>query len=380
MTTFDFDTIVDRRGTSSLKWDRYQGRDIIPLWVADMDFRAPLPVIEALHERVSHGVFGYGLPPSELTETVIEMMEMSHGWQVDKEWIIWLPGLVTGINAVCRTVGQSGDAVATLTPVYPPFLSAPANSDRELVTVPLAETETRWEIDFDRLQEMLTPRTRLFLHCNPQNPTGRVFGRAEQERLAQICEERDIIICSDDIHNGLILDERCDYLPLASIDKRISNRTITLMAPSKTFNLPGFGCSFAIIENPVLRKRFQEVTAGIVPHGNVLGYTAALAAYQKGGLWQQALLGYLRKNHDLLQREIGEIIGLQMKPAQATYLAWIDIRETGQIKPEPFFEEAGVGILDGGHFGGSGWVRLNFACPRITLQTAIRRIKSALNE
>ncbi len=378
MATADFNSVIERRGTSSLKWDRYKDRDVIPLWVADMDFSAPLAVIEALHERVSHGIFGYSLAPEELTDTVLEMLERLYNWRVEREWIVWLPGLVTGINVTCRSVGKAGDSVVTSTPIYPPFLSAPGLSQRKLIKAPLMETSERWEIDFESFEQAVTPETSLFLHCNPHNPAGRVFSLEEQEKLAQICAKHEIVICADEIHNGLILDEKLTHIPTATLDSAIMDRTITLMAPSKTFNLPGFGCSFAIISNDQLRRRFIATSAGIVPHGNVLGYTAALAAYQHGESWRQELLSYLRENHDLVRREIESINGLAMKPVEATYLAWIDARDTGQKDPGAFFEAAGVGLVDGSHFGNPGWVRLNFACPRQTLQEGLDRIRNAL--
>ncbi|HEX5680571.1 MAG TPA: aminotransferase class I/II-fold pyridoxal phosphate-dependent enzyme, partial [Desulfobacterales bacterium] len=214
---FDFDEVIDRRGTASEKWEKYRGRDILPMWVADMDFRSPPAVIEALHRRTEHGVFGYTGPSPELVAATLSMLERDHGWQVDPDWIVWLPGLVSGLNLTCRAVGEEGDEVLTLTPVYPPFFSAPGNSRRGVVRVPLREENNRWSIDFERLEAAVTPRTRLFMLCNPHNPVGRVFDRAELQGLADFCLQRGIVICADEIHCGLLLDPDKRHIPIATL-------------------------------------------------------------------------------------------------------------------------------------------------------------------
>ncbi|MEJ2640883.1 MAG: PatB family C-S lyase [Desulfosarcinaceae bacterium] len=377
---FDFDTLVERRGTASLKWERYKGRDIIPMWVADMDFKSPPAVIRALRRRAEMGVFGYTLPPERLTAVVVAMLAEVYGWQVQPEWLVWLPGLVTGLNLACRAVGEEGDAVMTAVPVYPPFLSAPGYSRRELITVPLKEEGLRWTFDFDRLEAMITDKTRLFILCNPHNPVGRVFTREELHQLAAICLRHDIVICSDEIHCSLILDDDKPHLPTATLGPEVAARTITFMAPSKTFNLPGLGCAFAVISDKKLRTRFKRSMAGIVAHPNLMGYTAAMAAYTECADWQAALLDYLRGNREVVTRAVGEMAPLSMGPVEATYLAWIDLRASGIEKPIQFFESAGVGLQDGVEFGGPGFARLNFGCPRSRLKQALARMKAALEE
>jgi cystathionine beta-lyase len=378
VTAYDFDRIVDRRGTDSDKWDKYKDKPILPLWVADMDFSSPPAVLEALHQRVDHGVFGYSRAPQALVETVLAMLAEQYDWHVEPSWLIWLPGLVSGLNVSCRAVGERGDDILTAIPVYPPFLTAPRNSERNLVTVPLVQDGAQWGFDFDQLAAAITPATRLFILCNPHNPVGRVFTREELTQLAQLCLQRGIVICADEIHCGLILDGDKRHLPMATLDPQVAEMTITLMAPSKTYNLPGLGCSFAVIPNPKLRQPFKTAMRGIVPHVNLMGYTAALAAYRGGQAWHEQLLAYLRDNRDQVERQIAQMPGLSMAHVEATYLAWIDTRPLGLEQPLAFFEAAGVGLSNGTEFGTEGFMRLNFGCPQKTLTEALRRMRQAL--
>jgi cystathionine beta-lyase len=377
---FDFDTPVERRATASLKWDRYGNRDIIPLWVADMDFRSPPAVIRALQQRVAYGVFGYTLAPQELNDAVVAMLKNLYGWEIEPDWLVWLPGLVTGLNVVCRAVGEEGDDVMTAVPVYPPFLTAPGHFRRNLIKVPLKEENNRWQFDFDRLERSITAKTRIFILCNPHNPVGRVYTRDELETLAAICKKHDILICSDEIHCGLILDKEKPHIPAASLDRDTAARTITLMAASKTFNLPGLGCAYAVIGEENLRRRFKEAMAGIVPMVNALGYTAARAAFEDCDGWHTALLEYLRGNREIVKAAVHGMPHLSMAPVEATYLAWIDMRAAGMKNPAAFFENAGVGLQDGIEFYGPGFARLNFGCSRSLLEKALQRMTVALED
>jgi cysteine-S-conjugate beta-lyase len=377
---FAFNAVVDRRETASMKWDRYKGKDIIPLWVADMDFRSPPAVIHALQQRIDHGVFGYTVPPESLNRTVVEMLAAEYNWSIQPQWLVWLPGLVTGLNVACRAVGKDNDDVMTTVPVYPPFLSAPGNSRRNLIKVPLRERQNQWRIDFERLENAITPDTRLFILCNPYNPVGRIFNRDELVTLAAICERHDIIICSDEIHCGLLLDTGKAHIPTAALDAEVAERTITLMSPSKTFNLPGLGCAFAVISEKELRRCFIEKMSGLVPLVNALGYAAAEAAYRHCSEWHTDLLAYLRQNRDTVANAIGQMPLLSMAPVEATYLAWIDVRSAGLQNPVKFFEDAGVGLQDGVEFDGPGFVRLNFGCRRALLEEALRRISGAMEK
>ena len=375
---FDFDRMVERHNSDSLKWHKYQGRDVIPMWVADMDFQAPEPILEALRARVEHGVFGYAVPSEELAQVVVERMAKMYGWRIEPSWIVWLPGVVSALNIVCRAFGDDGEDVLTFSPIYPPFLSAPPLSRKNVQTIPLDRYDGSYVMAPDRFEREITPQSHILLLCNPHNPVSRRFERQEVERIAEVCLRHDIILCSDEIHCDLVLDGGL-HTPTATLGPEISARTITLMAPSKTFNIPGLSCSLAIIENAELRTQFNRARSGIVPWTNALGYAACLAAYRDCEPWRLALIDYLRGNEQLLHRFINEDIpGLAMDHVQATYLAWIDTRPLGLPHPERFFELAGVGLSDGKDFLAEGFVRLNFGCPRATLLAGLERMKHAV--
>ncbi len=371
---FDFERVINRRSGDSLKWNKYPGRDVLPLWVADMDFAAPPAIIAALGERVAQGCFGYPVPWPALTESVLAYLQREYAWHVAPEWLVWLPGLVCGINVACRAIDGG---VLTATPVYPPFLSAPALCGRDLVKVPLRLSGARWGWDFAALEAGVTAETRLLLLCHPHNPVGRAWDAGELAELAAFCKRHDLFVCSDEIHCGLLLDAGRRHLPLALLGAEMASRCITLMAPSKTFNIPGLGCAFAVVSEPTLRRRFCAAMRGIVPDVNVLGLTAAQAAYTDCEDWRQALLSVLRGNRDRVQAVVGALPRLAMTPVEATYLAWIDARGLGVADPAKFFEDAGVGLSNGADFGLPGWVRLNFGCPRATLDAALERMISA---
>jgi len=381
--SYDFDQIIDRRHTESLKW-RYYDEDVLPLWVADMDFAAPEPVIRALQERVAHGIFGYGLPPDSLREVIQERLARLYGWHVETGEIFFVPGVVTGFNLACRAIGAPGDEVLVEAPVYPPMLSAPGGTERICKAVPLVEGRGRYEHDFDAFEQAITERTSLFLLCNPHNPVGRVFETTELEHLAEICLRHDIVICSDEIHCDFIYKGH-RHVPIASLSPEVAAQTITLLAPSKTYNIAGLSCSVGVIQNPDLRARLKQTCTGLVPHVNVLGYTAGLAAYRDGQAWLDALLVYLEANRDyLLKYTATHMPSIKCKQPEGTFLAWLDCRETSiPGNPHQFFlEHARVALNDGATFGrgGEGFVRLNFGCPRATLTEALERMQAALEE
>ncbi len=385
LTEFDFDTPIDRQQfpyDDSVKWAKYAGRDVLPMWVADMDFAAPPVVLDALKARIDHGVLGYPHVTQSVVDAVELHLERDLGWTVDPDWLVWLPGLVTGLNVACRAVGETGSGVLTATPVYPPFTSAPKLSDRTLQTVSLVQQGADWVLDLDAVIAASDQSTKLLMLCNPHNPVGRVWRKDELLALAALAEARDWIICSDDIHCELVLEPGVSYTPLASLSPNIARRTISLFAPSKTYNIPGLGASFAVIPDAGLRRRFERVMAGIVPHINVLGYTAMEAAFRHGVPWRDALLGYLRGNRDRLVAAVNDMPGLKVHSPEATYLAWVDAR--GLQLPEgisaaQFFEAVGVGLSPGQDFqaGATDYVRINFGCTRQTLDEAIARMARA---
>ena len=373
--TFDFDHPPDRRGGDSAKWNRWAGRDVLPLWVADMDFPAAPAVQEALRRRVEHGVFGYGEPWPSLVEAVVGHLAAEYGWAIEPAWIVWLPGLVTGLHVACRA---AGGAAFTATPVYPPFLSAA----ERVLTAPLRRGPDRWEWDLAAVEAALAPEVRLFLLCHPHNPVGRAWDEAELRALDALAERRGLVVCSDEIHCGLVLEAGRPHRPFATLSDGAARRSITLMSPSKTFNLPGLGCAFAIVPDAPLRRAFRRAMRGIVPHPNVLGLVACEAALRGGAAWHRAVLDYLRGNRDRVLAAIGALPALRTTPIEATYLAWIDARGAGLARPWQRFLDAGVGLSDGREFGPGalydGFVRLNFACSRAVLDEALGRIAAAL--
>ena len=376
MTT-DFDSILDRRATASLKWDRYPDPGVIPMWVADMDFAAPPPILRALRERLEHGVLGYAIPTGELASTVCSHLAREYAWEVDPDWLVWLPGVVPGLNAACRAHAKGGPVV-TLTPIYPPFLTAPPNAGVPAISVPLAVHQDRYELDFPALREQTPASCGLLLLCNPQNPAGSLHSAGELAELAAFAEERGLIICSDEIHCGLVLEEGVRHTPFAALSNGAAARSIVLMAPSKTYNIPGLSCAFAVIPNPGLRKPFEQAMDGIVPDVNALGLLACEVAYRDCAEWHADLIAYLRGNRDLLEQRVASLPGLRMLHPEATYLGWIDCRESGISDPADFFEGSGVGLDDGAIYGSPGFVRLNFACPRAQLAEALDRMENGL--
>lgn len=371
---FDFDRVDDLRGGDSVKWNRYAGRDVLPLWVADMDFAAPPAVVAALQARVAQGHFGYAEAWPGVLDTVLAHLARAYGWRVEADWLVWLPGLVSGLNVACRAVDGG---VLTATPVYPPFLSAPRLAGRSLRTVPLRCEAGCWRWDFAALEAAVTPDTRLLLLCHPHNPVGRAWDDEELGGLADFCARHDLIVCSDEIHCGLILDADRRHRPWATLGDDAARRSITLMAPSKTYNIPGLGCAFALIPDAALRRRFARAMQGIVPHVNALGMAACAAAYRDCDDWRDALIAYLRANRDRVAAAVAQMPGLAVGHVEATYLAWLDARGLGTERPAEFFEAAGVGLSDGADFGLPGWLRLNFGCPRSTLESALQRMRAA---
>ncbi len=392
---YDFDQLLDLRNSDCVRWQLYE-EDVIPLWVADMDFVSPQPVIQALQERVAFGVFGYpegaggtDKEKVELRQIIVERLARLYRWQVAPEEIVFVPGVVTGFNLACHAVAEPGGAVLVQPPVYHPFLEAPLNAGMARQEAQLTRlADGTYEIDDEQFSATINNQTRLFILCNPHNPVGRVFRRDELLRMAEICLQRGVLICSDEIHCDLVYTGY-QHIPIASLDPEIARNTITLMAPSKTFNIPGLQFAFAVIQNADLREKYKKSGKGLVGWINTLGWVAAQAAYQAGQEWLDQVLAYLEANRDFLFDTVqNELPGISMQSPEATYLGWLDCRNSpawkevdGKRDAHKFFlEHARVALSEGAMFGagGEGFVRLNFACPRSRLAEALDRMKQAI--
>lgn len=372
-----FDKPVVKDGLCSVKWNRY-GDDVIPLWLADTDYAAPAAVIEALNERVSRGIFGYAHAPQALTELFVARLSRLYGWSPDVGSILYVPGIVPALNLCCQAFAAVGERVIVPSPIYPPFKVAPVRSGQTPVMVPMKPEKGRWSLDWNALQDIGQSGARLLLFCNPHNPTGTVFSRAELERLASIAEQYDLIVVSDEIHCDLVLDADKSHVPLATLSEDMRRRTVTLTGPSKTFNLAGLGCGIVVIEDETLRNRFKLAQVGIMSGVNVLAYAAAEAAYRDGDAWLADQIEYLRANRDYLESALSVLPGVEVFHVEGTYLVWLDISSLGLEAPERHFEQHGVGVSDGALYGAPGFIRLNFACSHTMLREAVDRIARAI--
>ena len=370
---FDFDKQIDRRGTNSLKWNKYKDQDVIPLWVADTDFMAPQGVIDTLQQRIAHGVFGYSRPSPRLIELIIERMQQRYGWKIEPEWLLFMPGVVPGLNFGIKAWCRPEQHVITPKPVYYPFLHAPEHNDRPVSYLPMQLVEDRWLPDFAMLEQQAQSADVLLL-CNPHNPGGTVFTREELQRIADIAIRHDLIVISDEIHCDLLLEPDAQHIPFASLSPEAAARSAVLMAPSKTFNIAGLCSSFAIIPDSRLRFKLQQAMRGLMADNNLIGLVAAEAAYEHGDEWLQAQIEYLRANRDLVEKTLGCLPGIKIAKLEATYLAWIDVSGLKLEDPIAAFEAGGVGLSPGAQFGDKNFVRLNFGCSRILLQQALDRM------
>ncbi len=383
---FDFATPVERRAPegqyASQKWHRYAA-DVLPLWVADMDFHSPPAVIDALQRRVAHGVYGYGEVPATLSEALCQWSAHHYAWSIEPEWQQWLPGVVPALHFAAMALTQPGEGVLTIAPIYPPFLAVAERTGRLAQQAMLAEPAAPgepWRLDIEALEAAITPQTRLLLWCHPHNPTGRVWTLRELEQLAAVVERHDLWVVSDELHCDLLLDEGARHRPLAALFPELAKRTITLWAPSKTFNLAGLTSACAVIPDPALRHRFAEATKGFLPDGNVLGLVAAEAAYREGEPWRQALLDVLRRHRTALEARVATWPGVSLSAPESTYLAWLDMRDAGlgETPAQTLLEKAGVALSEGAAFGCPGFVRLNFGTTASQLEAALSRMDALL--
>ena len=376
-----FDKLVNRQRSDSEKWNYYDA-DVLPLWVADMDFPSPKFILDDLQTRVGHGIFGYSKVQNETKESVQIWLAKRHDWHVEPEEILILPGVVPSFNVAAKAVTKPGDSIIFQTPAYHPFFNVSTNSGTiEIVNPLLSDKDGYFYISDMNFLEAITPKTRLFLLCNPQNPTGRVFSKTELSIIADHCIENNIIICSDEIHSDIVYSGN-KHIPIASLSQEVSNNTITLMSASKTFNIAGLKSSFAIIKNPVLRELFQSASNGSLGSINLLGETALRSALNYGEDWLLELLNYLEENRNYLVDYVNQDLpGIRIKSPEGTYLGWLDCREACLEDPADFFlTKAKVAMNSGSWFGSDykQFVRINFGCPLETLQKGLDRIKGSL--
>jgi cystathionine beta-lyase len=374
----NFDKTFDRIAAGSIKWNKYS-KDIIPLWVADMDFEVAMPIQNAIQEYQESKVYGYAAPREELADVIMDRFKNLYDWELKKEWIVWVPSVVSSIYVTANLVSYDPYEVMTSVPVYHPFLSAAQAARRSLNAVPLKVSNTGWEMDFEEMNKRVGDGTKLYILCNPHNPVGRMYSREELTKLADFCEKNNMLICSDEIHADIILDPEKKHIPIASISEHIAMNTISLYSSAKAFNTPGLNAGFAIIPNPEIRAKFLKEKDHIVPYMGLLGGECTRAAYQDSADWLKDVLVYLKDNHDLLYNEINSIPGLKMFKSEGTYLAWIDYSGLGISNLAEVLEKSGVGVMEASIFGGEKHIRLNFATQRSLLEEAIRRIILAVH-
>jgi len=387
--TWNFDEAILREGTNCIKYDLreeiFGNKNVIPMWVADMDFKTPDFIVKTLRSRLDHEIFGYTFRQAEYFSSIIEWFRTRHKWNLEKEWISFCPGIVPALNFCTLAFTNPGDRIIVQPPVYFPFFSAVESHGRTLVYNRLVETDGRWTMDYESLVRLIDPQTKMIIISNPHNPVGRAWTKEELETLADICIEKNILILSDEIHCDLVLPGYA-HTPFATISEKTAERTITCIAPSKTFNLAGLSTSSLIIPDPSLRKAFNRVIDNLhVGNGNIFGTIASVSAYTEGGPWLDEVLDYIEKNIVLVEeycsRMIPEIITVR---PEATYMIWLDCRKfgmTGRELQDFFVNRAGVGMNEGSTFGpgGEGFMRMNVASTRQTVIRALEQIEKAVS-
>lgn len=386
---WNFDEPVKREGTNCIKYDlrkeTFGIQDVIPMWVADMDFNTPDFIVEAIHDRLNHEIYGYTFRPTEYYTSITDWLSCRHNWKIEKEWISFCPGIVPALNFCTLAFTQPGDSIIVQPPVYFPFFSAVESHGRKLIYNRLKESEGKWVMDYDTLIASIDSNTRMIIISNPHNPVGRAWTKEELSRLAGICLQKNILILSDEIHCDLVLPG-FTHTPLATLSDKIADITITCIAPSKTFNLAGLSTSSVIISNPVLRKSFARIVDNLhVGGGNIFGTIASIAAYSYGHEWLTALVEYIDRNMDFAEdycmKMIPEIVPVR---PEATYMIWLDCRRFGMTGKELqhfFVNKAGIGMNEGSTFGpgGEGYMRMNLASTHATVIKAMEQIEKAVS-
>jgi cysteine-S-conjugate beta-lyase len=387
-STYNFDNIIDRENTNCYKYDfrvkLFGDPSVTPMWVADMDYKTPEFVVDALKKRLSHEILGYTYIPDSLYQSIIDWLDTNHQWKVNKEWISFTPGVVPAFNIALLAFTNPGDKVIIQPPVYHPFFYAVNDHNRQLVRNPLQLKNGRYCMDFDLLKSQIDEKVRMFILCSPHNPTGNVWKKDELKTLADICIKNNILIISDEIHADLVYIGN-KHIPLASISPEIADNVITLMAASKTFNFAGLSTSYYIASNKKLFDQYKQAVAKLhIAECNIFGLVATEAAYRYGQKWHRELLNYLQGNINLAEKFINnELQPIELIHPEATFLLWVDFRKTGLEEKELkkiLVEKAKVGLSEGTIFGeeGNGFQRINIGCPRHVLQQSLERIKLAL--
>ena len=375
---FNFDAPVNRRNSDSIRWDRYAGDDVLPLWVADMDFQSPPCVMDALTERVQHGVFGYTHAPDSLRKVIARYIAAHYNWEVDPDWIVILPSVVSGLYTAVRQLTTPMEHILVPQPVYHHLRLPCSEGPRPYTEIPLALENNRWVLPWQTLDSFCQANTKMALLCNPQNPGGTVYTESELLQFADFCEAHDLLICSDEIHAGLVLDNHARHIPIASLHPHISMRSVTLMSLNKVFNFPGIGLAWAIAENPRLRAAMQTDLHRTIAEPGLMAYTATMAALHDGEAWRQSLLQYLRGNRDYIVGRIQAMPPLTVAKTEASYLAWIDCSALKCPDPHGLFLEFGLALSPGAQFNAPQFVRLNFGTQRAVLEQAMDRMALAL--
>ncbi|MBU2979509.1 PatB family C-S lyase [Alteromonas sp. C1M14] len=374
--SFNFDDTPSRQGTYSFKWQKYEGQDVIPAWVADTEFRCAQPILDALAAKVDHGNLGYVLPAQyqPAIEAVQRWLKEKHNWEIDADWLVWTPGVVPGFNIACKAYCEPGDKVMVQTPNYPPLLAAPKINGLERVDIGTVEVDGRPTLDFAELEtQAADPKCKLLILCNPMNPVGSVLSQDEINRIAELCQTHNVKLCSDEIHCDLILDETVSHIPAGRVEA-LKDISVTLMAASKTFNVAGLGASFAIIPDRQIRQQFTQAAAGHMPWVNLLGLVATEAAFTQCDDWHQQMLSYLRGNQKRVVEAINAIDGLKVHASQATFLAWVDASGLDVPNVQTWAENRGVGPSPGIDFLAPDHFRINFGCSRSMLDAILTRL------
>ena len=374
-----FDQAISRLHTNSMKWEKYAGKDIIPMWVADMDFAIAEPIQQALVERMAHPLYGYTVAGDGIRKAIIAHLKNEYDWDIQSDWLVFLPGVVTGLAISCRAYCQDDDTIMVNPPIYHHFYDSHEGKRQSLKKVPLHKEKGRWTYDLNSMRRACTDDMSMIMMCSPHNPTGTVFTYDELKSVGDMCAQNDMTIVSDEIHCDLVIDGKSRHIPTAVACPEHADRIVTLMSPSKTWNLAGLNASFAIISNKDKREQFVSTCQSVVAHPPPLALVAGEAAYSVGGQWRGALLTYLKSNFDRIDSALASIPGLTLEPLQATYLAWIDASELGLDNTQAYFEEHGVGLSSGEQFGQPQYVRLNFACPASVLDKALGRMRKAVD-